>query len=157
MLLNLILNAIEAMSAVNEGPRELLISSASNAVDSVLVAVRDSGPGLTPESFDRLFHAFHTTKPDGMGMGLIDLPFDRRGARRTAMGHGQRPARCCLSVHTACAPGEHVVSMLQVCTSRRRPRHRCIDRRSARFQKRKRSPAVVAMLLRWRKPLASPP
>jgi signal transduction histidine kinase len=36
----------------------------------VLVAVRDSGPGLTPESFDRVFQAFHTTKPDGMGMGL---------------------------------------------------------------------------------------
>jgi signal transduction histidine kinase len=70
VLLNLIINAIEAMSGVNEGPRELLISSASNAVDSVLVAVRDSGPGLTPESFDRLFQVFHTTKPDGMGMGL---------------------------------------------------------------------------------------
>jgi C4-dicarboxylate-specific signal transduction histidine kinase len=70
VLLNLIINAIEAMSAMNEGPRELLISSASNAVDSVLVAVRDSGPGLTPESFDRVFQAFHTTKPDGMGMGL---------------------------------------------------------------------------------------
>jgi C4-dicarboxylate-specific signal transduction histidine kinase len=70
VLLNLITNAIEAMSAVNEGPRELLISSASNAVDSVLVAVRDSGPGLTPESFDHLFQAFHTTKSTGMGMGL---------------------------------------------------------------------------------------
>jgi C4-dicarboxylate-specific signal transduction histidine kinase len=70
VLLNLIINAIEAMSAANEATRQLLISSASNAVDSVLVAVRDSGPGLTPESFDRLFHAFHTTKPDGMGMGL---------------------------------------------------------------------------------------
>jgi C4-dicarboxylate-specific signal transduction histidine kinase len=70
VLLNLIINAIDAMSAVNEGPRELLISSASNTPDSVLVAVRDSGPGLPPESFDRLFQAFHTTKPDGMGMGL---------------------------------------------------------------------------------------
>ncbi len=45
VLLNLIINAIEAMSEVNEGPRELLISSASNAVDSVLVAVRDPGRG----------------------------------------------------------------------------------------------------------------
>jgi C4-dicarboxylate-specific signal transduction histidine kinase len=70
VLLNLIINAIEAMSAVNEGPRELLISSSSNAVDSVLVSVRDSGPGLTPESFDRMFQAFHTTKPDGIGIGL---------------------------------------------------------------------------------------
>jgi signal transduction histidine kinase len=70
VLLNLIINAIEAMSAVNEGPLELLISSARNAVDSVLVGVRDSGPGLTPESFGRLFQAFHTSKPGGMGMGL---------------------------------------------------------------------------------------
>src|SRR6266511_3735387 len=70
VLLNLIIKAVEAMSAVNEGPRELLISSASNAGDSVLVAVRDSGPGLTLESLDRLFQAFHTTKADGMGMGL---------------------------------------------------------------------------------------
>jgi C4-dicarboxylate-specific signal transduction histidine kinase len=70
VLPNLIINAIEAMSAVDEGPRELLISSASNAADGVLVGVRDSGRGLTPESFGRLFQAFHTTKPDGMGMGL---------------------------------------------------------------------------------------
>jgi C4-dicarboxylate-specific signal transduction histidine kinase len=70
VLLNLVVNAIEAMSAMNEGTRELLISSTSNAADSVLVAVRDSGPGLTPDSLDRLFQAFHTTKPDGMGMGL---------------------------------------------------------------------------------------
>src|SRR6202011_608127 len=83
VLLNLIINAIEAMSAVNEGPRELLISSASHAVDSVLVAVRDSGPGLTPDSFDRLFHAFHTTKPDGMGMGLSIC-------RSIIEGHGGR-------------------------------------------------------------------
>jgi signal transduction histidine kinase len=83
VLLNLIINAIEAMSAVNERPRELLISSACNAVDSVLVAVRDSGPGLTPESFARLFHAFHTTKPDGMGMGLSIC-------RSIIEGHGGR-------------------------------------------------------------------
>ena len=70
VLLNLIITAIEAMSAVYEGPRELLISSATNAVDSVIVAVRDSGPGLTPEGFHRVFQAFHTTKPGGMGMGL---------------------------------------------------------------------------------------
>jgi signal transduction histidine kinase len=70
VLLNLIVNAIEAMCAVNEGPRELLISSASDAADSVLIAVRDTGPGLTPEGFDRVFQPFHTTKPDGMGMGL---------------------------------------------------------------------------------------
>jgi C4-dicarboxylate-specific signal transduction histidine kinase len=70
VLLNLIVNAVESMSALTEGPRELKISSASDARDSVLIAVRDSGPGLTPEDFERAFQAFHTTKPDGMGMGL---------------------------------------------------------------------------------------
>jgi signal transduction histidine kinase len=70
VLLNLIVNAVEAMSSVDEGPRELLISSASDAAGSVLIAVGDSGPGLTTESFDRAFQAFHTTKPDGMGLGL---------------------------------------------------------------------------------------
>jgi C4-dicarboxylate-specific signal transduction histidine kinase len=94
VLLNLIINAVEAMSAVNEGPRELLISSASNAVDSVLVAVRDSGPGLTPESVDRLFQAFQTTKPDGMGMGLSICRsiVEAHGGRVWAMANAPRGA-----------------------------------------------------------------
>jgi len=70
VLLNLIVNAVESMSTLTEGPRELQISSARDATDSVLIAVRDSGPGLTPEDFERAFQAFHTTKPDGMGLGL---------------------------------------------------------------------------------------
>jgi signal transduction histidine kinase len=69
LILNLIINAVEAMSSVPEGSRELVISTAKD-VNGVLVAVRDSGPGLTPESIDRLFDAFYTTKADGMGMGL---------------------------------------------------------------------------------------
>jgi C4-dicarboxylate-specific signal transduction histidine kinase len=70
VILNLIINAVEAMSAVSEGARELLISTGQDASGGVLVAVRDSGPGLKPENFDRLFDAFYTTKPGGMGMGL---------------------------------------------------------------------------------------
>ncbi len=70
VILNLIINAVEAMSGVNEGSRELLISSAKDASGGVLVAVQDSGPGLNPEGFDRLFDAFYTTKTGGMGMGL---------------------------------------------------------------------------------------
>jgi signal transduction histidine kinase len=58
------------MSALTEGPRELQISSASDARDSVLIAVRDSGLGLTPEDFERAFQAFHTSKLDGTGLGL---------------------------------------------------------------------------------------
>jgi PAS domain S-box-containing protein len=68
--LNLIINAVEAMSGVSEGARELLISTAKAESGGVLVVVRDSGPGLGPESFDRLFEAFYTTKPGGLGMGL---------------------------------------------------------------------------------------
>jgi PAS domain S-box-containing protein len=70
VILNLIINAVEAMSAVGEGSRELLISTGKAESDGVLVAVRDSGPGLAPASFQRLFEAFYTTKPGGLGMGL---------------------------------------------------------------------------------------
>jgi PAS domain S-box-containing protein len=70
VILNLIMNAIEAMSEAAEGPRELLIATNVAAPDGVTVAVRDSGPGLKPETLDRLFDPFYTTKPAGMGMGL---------------------------------------------------------------------------------------
>jgi signal transduction histidine kinase len=68
--LNLIINAVEAMGDVRDGPRELLISTGSTEPDGVLVAVQDSGPGLTPGTLDRLFEAFYTTKPSGLGLGL---------------------------------------------------------------------------------------
>jgi PAS domain S-box-containing protein len=70
VMLNLILNAVEAMSGSAEGSRELLISTEADGANGVRIAVRDWGPGLKPESLDRLFDAFYTTKPDGMGMGL---------------------------------------------------------------------------------------
>jgi signal transduction histidine kinase len=70
VILNLIINAIEAMSGVSEGARDLLISTEKAASGGVLVAVRDSGPGLDPAKLERLFEAFYTTKPGGLGMGL---------------------------------------------------------------------------------------
>jgi PAS domain S-box-containing protein len=70
VILNLIINAIEAMSGVGENPRELVVRSEKDGSQRVLVAVRDSGPGLDPKSLDHLFTAFFTTKPKGMGMGL---------------------------------------------------------------------------------------
>jgi C4-dicarboxylate-specific signal transduction histidine kinase len=70
VVLNLIMNAVEAMSRTDEGARELRISTKMNGAGGVLVSVRDSGPGLDPQSTDQLFEAFYTTKPDGMGMGL---------------------------------------------------------------------------------------
>jgi PAS domain S-box-containing protein len=70
VILNLLVNAIEAMSGMSKGPRELVISTAKSDSEGLLVAVRDSGPGLAPESVDRLFESFYTTKPSGLGMGL---------------------------------------------------------------------------------------
>jgi PAS domain S-box-containing protein len=70
VIINLIINAIEAMGGVGKGSRALLISTAQEASGSVRVSVQDSGPGLDVEGLDRLFDAFYTTKPAGMGMGL---------------------------------------------------------------------------------------
>ena len=69
VLLNLILNAVEAMDSVEAGARELLISTEQDHT-GVLVAVRDSGPGIDPENIERVFDAFYTTKSSGVGMGL---------------------------------------------------------------------------------------
>jgi PAS domain S-box-containing protein len=70
VLLNLILNGIEAMSAVTDHARELAVSSALTETGSVLVSVEDTGPGLDPVIVPRLFEPFVTTKADGLGMGL---------------------------------------------------------------------------------------
>src|SRR3984893_4849751 len=70
VMLNLILNAIQSMRGVQDGNRELHISTESIEPEGVCVAVRESGPGRSPESLSRLFETFYTTKPDGMGMGL---------------------------------------------------------------------------------------
>jgi signal transduction histidine kinase len=69
VLLNLILNAAEAMGSVEVGARELVISTEQDQT-GVLVAVRDSGPGIDPAHLDRVFDAFYTTKSSGTGMGL---------------------------------------------------------------------------------------
>ena len=70
VILNLIINAVEAMSGMREGARELLICTEKADSNGALVAVRDSGPGLDMKSVDRLFEAFYTTKVQGMGIGL---------------------------------------------------------------------------------------
>jgi signal transduction histidine kinase len=70
VLLNLIINAIEAMSGVKERARELTIASALDGPDTVAVEVRDSGPGLDPEHAGHLFEPFYTTKAEGLGIGL---------------------------------------------------------------------------------------
>lgn len=70
VIINLIVNAIEAMSGVGQGWRALRISTEQEASGSVLVSVQDSGPGLGAEGLYRVFDAFYTTKPGGMGLGL---------------------------------------------------------------------------------------
>jgi PAS domain S-box-containing protein len=70
VLLNLIVNALDAMGAANEGPRQLLISTGKVETSGVLVAVQDSGPGLEAAMLERVFESFYTTKPTGLGLGL---------------------------------------------------------------------------------------
>jgi signal transduction histidine kinase len=70
VVLNLLRNASDAMSGVNDRPRELLIRTERDAGDSVRLSVVDTGVGFSPEVAAKLFDAFYTTKSDGMGIGL---------------------------------------------------------------------------------------
>jgi signal transduction histidine kinase len=70
VILNLLMNAIDAMSSVTERERVLEVGTDQYSSDAVRVTVRDSGVGLDPQRRDRIFDAFYTTKPQGMGMGL---------------------------------------------------------------------------------------
>src|SRR4029450_2137233 len=83
VLLNLLMNALEALSGGAHGPRVVVVRSALDAAPGVLVAVGDSGPGLDPQQLDRLFDAFYTTKPQGLGLGLAI-------GRRIIEAHGGR-------------------------------------------------------------------
>jgi C4-dicarboxylate-specific signal transduction histidine kinase len=70
VVLNLILNAVQAMGAVADGTREVLVTTRQTEPNEVCLGVRDTGPGLSAETLPRLFEPFYTTKPGGMGMGL---------------------------------------------------------------------------------------
>jgi PAS domain S-box-containing protein len=83
VILNLILNAVQAMSESGLDVRELQISTEANQPDGVIVSVRDSGPGIRQENLDRLYDPFYTTKSAGMGMGLAIC-------RSIVEGHGGR-------------------------------------------------------------------
>jgi PAS domain S-box-containing protein len=70
VMINLVMNGVEAMQSVTDRPRELVIRSHQGETRQVLVSVTDSGVGISAENADRVFNAFFTTKSDGMGMGL---------------------------------------------------------------------------------------
>lgn len=70
VMINLIVNGIQAMDGVRDRPRELMIESRHGIANDLIVAVRDSGTGIDAQSADRLFERFFTTKPEGMGVGL---------------------------------------------------------------------------------------
>ncbi len=94
VILNLIINAIEAMCAASEGARELVINTEKADSRSVLVAVRDSGPGLPPAPLERLFEPFYTTKSSGLGLGLsiCRLIVEEHGGRFWASANLSRGA-----------------------------------------------------------------
>ena len=70
VILNLVLNAAEAMSTIEDRSRQLVVRTERDEGDHVRLTVRDTGPGFDPLSAKRLFETFYTTKPDGMGIGL---------------------------------------------------------------------------------------
>jgi C4-dicarboxylate-specific signal transduction histidine kinase len=70
VILNLVMNGIEAMNTVTDRPREMMIRSSAHESDKVLVAVQDSGVGIDSQNLDKIFDSFYTTKSQGMGMGL---------------------------------------------------------------------------------------
>src|SRR5271156_319065 len=83
VVVNLVINGVDAMATITDRPREIIIQSQPHETREVMVAVRDSGIGLDAESADRLFNAFFTTKASGMGMGLSI-------SRSIIMAHGGR-------------------------------------------------------------------
>jgi signal transduction histidine kinase len=94
VLLNLVMNGIEAMSEVTERSRELTVSSGLTEPGGVLVAVEDSGPGLDPAIAQRIFEPFVTTKADGLGMGLSICRsiIEAHGGRLSASGNAGQGA-----------------------------------------------------------------
>jgi two-component system, LuxR family, sensor kinase FixL len=90
VIINLVMNGMEAMAAITGRPRELVIQAHRQEGEQVLIAVRDTGVGIEPQAIDNLFNAFFTTKPNGMGMGLsisrsiIEAHGGRIGATRNS-------------------------------------------------------------------------
>src|SRR6202040_2653691 len=95
VIINLVMNGIEAMQSVTDRPRELVIRSHQDETHRVLVSVADSGVGISAENADRLFNAFYTTKSGGMGMGLSICRsiIEAHGGRMSAVNNAGPGAR----------------------------------------------------------------
>lgn len=108
VILNLIVNGLEAIAKSKEGARELIVISKQDEVGKVTIAVSDSGEGLDPGNLDHVFDAFFTTKPDGMGMGLAisRTIIEAHGGRLWATSKSPRGAvfQFTLPVHPESAP-----------------------------------------------------
>jgi signal transduction histidine kinase len=98
---NLLVNAVEAISNVGDGSRELTIASGKDDRNAVFVEVQDTGPGLDPKKLDRLFQSFYTTKPDGIGLKTRDQPIDYRGPWRAPVGSAEQAPRRRLPIDAA--------------------------------------------------------
>ncbi len=103
VIMNLVMNGLEAMSAVTRQSRVLCVRSQIDRAGVLVIAVEDSGPGLPTESIDRLFDPFFTTKPDGMGIGLSICRsiIDAHGGRLWASPQSPRGAVFQFTVPTA--------------------------------------------------------
>jgi C4-dicarboxylate-specific signal transduction histidine kinase len=108
VVLNLILNAVQAIGAVADGTREVLITSCQTEPNEVCLRVQDTGPGLSAEALPRLFEPFYTTKPGGMGMGLAICRsiIEAHGGRLWAAGCEPRGALFQFTIPAAIAGGE---------------------------------------------------
>ena len=107
VVLNLIVNAVQAMDAVVDGAREVRITTGQAEPNGVLVAVKDTGSGLAPVTRERLFEPFYSTKPDGLGMGLSICRsiIETHGGRLSVEANEPRGAifQFTVPAHRACA------------------------------------------------------
>jgi C4-dicarboxylate-specific signal transduction histidine kinase len=94
VILNLVVNALDAIDADDVGPRKIEVRTGREGASDVRVTVRDSGTGLDPQDLEKVFDAFHTTKPNGMGMGLAISRsiIQAHGGRLWAMPNAPRGA-----------------------------------------------------------------
>ena len=105
VILNLIVNALEAVSGMGQGSRELQISAGKSEPADVLVAVREFGPGAGPGRYGAPLQSLLHDQAEWLGNGAIDLPLDRRSARRADVGERQFASRRRLSIHAAVQAG----------------------------------------------------